>query len=151
MMGLVMKVFKIFLFFLFTSHLSFSCDNQKKLLELSDDGKTQKFNNKLVEAAFWDSTSMLSDLLDNSKNTSKITEKGIGIALIEAVWDESTNVLPILLKHPLCSLDYVSTAYYITSNYFHEPTVTGNMLKIRLIELGGKDPDELSDDDVSVC
>lgn len=75
MMGLVMKVFKIFLFFLFTSHLSFSCDNQKKLLELSDDGKTKKFNNKLVEAAFWDSTSMLSDLLDNSKNTSKITEK----------------------------------------------------------------------------
>lgn len=58
-------------------------------------------------------------------------------------------MLPILLKHPLCSLGYVSTAYYITSNYFHEPTVTGNMLKIRLIELGGKDPDEFLDDDNS--
>ncbi len=144
-----MKVFKIFLFFLFTSHLSFSCDNQKKFLEISDDTRAQKFNTKLVEAAFWDSTSMLSDLLDSSKDTSKITEKGIGVALIEAVWNESTNVLPLLLKHSLCSLDYVRAGYYIASNYFHEPTVTGDMLKIRFIELGGKDPDEFLDDDNS--
>lgn len=145
-----MLINKITLTFIFFLKVSFAATIENMLPPTDVDAvKIQRFNSKLTAAAFWDSPSRLNELLNNSKNKPKITEKGIGSALIEAVWNESTNALSVLLKHPLCSINYVSTGYYITSNYFHGPSVTKNMLKIRFEELGGKNYD-CSDDDSDI-
>ena len=155
-----MIINKITLTFIFFLKVSFAATIENMLPPTDVDAvKIQRFNSKLTAAAFWDSPSRLNELLNNSKNKPKITEKGIGSALIEAVWNESTDALSVdalsvdalsvLLKHPLCSLDYISTGYSITINYFHGPSVTKNMLKIRFEELGGKSSD-CSDDDSDI-
>ncbi len=142
--------FSVALVFFLQSNFAFaSCTQSSDAL--GDQEEIRAVNSQLFELTFSDNVSGLKELLGNPKNTAKITSKGIAAALNSAMWDESTGSLKVLLEHPCCELCDIKKTYSIADQFFWGQTETKSLIKAKIIGLGGKDPDEPSDDDNSTC
>lgn len=105
------------------------------------------FNRSLSDLILMDDAVNLEKLLNDSGSVPKLTSEITTIALSSAMWEESTNALKVLLGHLKYELPFVLEIYKTANTYFGGPSETKNILKKKIIELGGNDPDELSDDD----
>lgn len=105
-------------------------------------------NQELIHLISWFDESGAVKLLQ-TKEAEQISAETLATVISQAAWDELEQAIEGLLKHPKCKLEYLQGFYAGYKESFWGETKTKTMLKQKIIELGGKDPDSTDswDDD----
>lgn len=102
--------------------------------------KSIAINQELIHLISWFDENGAVKLL-KTKEAEQISAETLATVISQAAWDELEQAIEELLKHPKCKLEYLQGFYTNYNESFWGETKTKTLLKQKIIELGGKDPD----------
>lgn len=104
-------------------------------------------NQELTHLISWFDENGAVELLKTKEKAEQITEDTLAKVISQAAWDELEKSIEELLKHPKCKLEDLQGFYVGYKESFWGETKTKTLLKKKIIELGGKDPDTIDYED----